>query len=87
MSDKNNVTMLGPRGQLSIPSSIRATHKLKPGHKFRWKVNEDGSLLVVPLGTPKNAAGIFAVLGCALKYRQNREKTSDEILGELREGE
>jgi bifunctional DNA-binding transcriptional regulator/antitoxin component of YhaV-PrlF toxin-antitoxin module len=77
---------LTERGQISVPSQLRKTMKLRPGARFRWEqVSNSEFRVTVSSGKP---AGAVAMLGYARVLRKGKpRRTTAEWMREIREGE
>ena len=83
-SMKTRVTTVMERGQVSIPTEVRAQMHLAPGSKLLWEpVSDHECRIVVAQG--RVAKGAVAMLGHARRFRATRP--TGEWLAELREGE
>jgi bifunctional DNA-binding transcriptional regulator/antitoxin component of YhaV-PrlF toxin-antitoxin module len=76
---------LTERGQISIPSSLRKSMKLRPGQSFRWQRISDREIRVFLETAP--AAGPLAALGYAKKLRAGPGRRTTSWMTELRAGE
>jgi bifunctional DNA-binding transcriptional regulator/antitoxin component of YhaV-PrlF toxin-antitoxin module len=84
--EKDNITTVTERGQTSVPASLRRLADLKPGQRLRWEQVSRFEFRVT-IAPGEEVPGPLGVLGYALKFRDGREASSDQILAELREGE
>ena len=76
---------LTERGQISIPSSLRKSMKLRPGQSFHWQRVSDREIRVSVETAP--AAGPLAALGYAKKLRAGPARRTASWMAELRAGE
>ena len=76
---------LTERGQISIPSSLRKSMKLRPGQSFRWQRISDREIRVSVEATP--VAGPLGALGYAKKLRAGPARRTASWMNELRAGE
>lgn len=76
---------LTERGQISIPSSLRKSMKLRPGQSFRWQRISDREMRVSVETT--SDAGPLAALGYAKKLRTGPARRTASWMAELRAGE
>lgn len=79
-------TVLTERGQTSVPAEVRRRVGLKPGQQLSWQVVSDTELRVT-LPPPGDVPGPLAVLGYARKFSPDDNRSTDEIMQELRDGE
>ena len=47
------------KGQTTIPSEVRQALGLKPGDKLRYRIGEDGTVVLVPARSIKSLAGML----------------------------
>jgi len=83
---KTLITVVTERGQTSIPAKIRKQLNLKPGQKLRWQKVGDNECRVFH-DCSADTPGPIAMLGYARKFNPQDTRSSDEWMGELREGE
>jgi len=76
---------LTERGQISIPSALRKSMKLRPGQSFRWQRISDREMRISVEAPP--AAGPLSVLGYAKKLRAGPTRRTASWMSELRAGE
>ena len=82
---KTLATLIGQRGQVSIPAEVREQLNLTPGMRVVWTV-DDAQTCTVTVAPVRKPCGARAMLGFASTFGNNA-KTTDEWLTELRAGE
>lgn len=85
MNDKY-ITVIGERGQISVPAALRRLLRLKPGQRVHWQANAQGQIRLKVLSASP-APGPRAVFGYAQRFSPSRRKSSDQVLRELRAGD
>lgn len=80
----SDVTMLTDRGQLQVPAWVRERLALQPGQRFAWRVLPDGDLQVHVV---RHDATARRAQWRAYARTTQGERTSDEILAEMREAD
>ena len=81
----SSTSTLTERGQISVPAALRKSMSLHTGQHFRWERITDRELRLIV--EPETPAGPLSVLGYARKLRPATPRTTQEWMGELREGE
>ena len=80
----SDVTILTDRGQLQVPAWVRERLALQPGQRFAWSVLPDGDLQVHVV---RQEAIARRTQWRAYARTTQGDRTSDEILADLREGD
>lgn len=79
-------TVVTERGQVSIPAPVRHAMGLAAGQRLAWQCVAPGELRAVVIG-PVPPGDPSAVLGFLRRIEPAENRTSDEIMAEIREGE
>ena len=80
----SHITMLTDRGQVQVPAWVREKLELQTGQKFAWRILADGDLQVHVIrqeSTTRRAQWRGYVQSV------HGERTSDEVLAEVRAGD
>ena len=84
MPATSDVTILTDRGQLQVPAWVRERLALQPGQRFAWSVLPDGDLQVHVV---RQEAAARRTQWRAYARTTQGDRTSDEILAEMREAD
>ena len=73
-TNEGKVISLSQKGQATIPKELREKHGVEPGSRVRIRENEDGQIVVEPLGSLQELRGtaITSERGTAI-LREERE--------------
>ena len=80
----SDVTMLTDRGQIQVPAWVRERLALQPGQRFSWRVLPDGDLQVHVV---RQEATARRAQWRAYARTTQGDRTSDDILAEMREAD
>lgn len=80
----SDITMLTDRGQIQVPAWVRERLALQPGQRFSWRVLPDGDLQVHVV---RQEATARRAQWRAYARTTQGDRTSDDILAEMREAD